>query len=59
MPVIYNCIHCGKEIKSDFNYEGSLSGINKWVEEKTRNLSEKCECRKKDYSIITDDGSEC
>lgn len=45
MAVIYNCIYCGKEIKSDCIYDGPAMDFPKFIEEKTKQLSEKCNCR--------------
>lgn len=47
MSVIYKCLHCGKAIKSDCVFEGPISKFQKYIDDKTKELSEKCECRKK------------
>lgn len=44
--MIYNCIYCGREIKSDCIFEGRVNDFMKFMQEKTRGLSDNCECRK-------------
>ena len=45
MAVIYNCIYCGKAIESDMIYEGNFSELEKWINNKSKELSDKCECK--------------
>lgn len=46
MAVIYKCVYCGCDIKSDCVYDGPALDFPKFIEEKTKALSEKCSCRK-------------
>jgi len=45
MAVIYKCIYCNKKIKSDCVYEGPITGFPKFMENKIKELSDKCDCR--------------
>jgi DNA-binding XRE family transcriptional regulator len=51
MAVIYNCIYCGKDIKSNCVYDGPALGFSKFIEEKTKELSDNCECRGKHMTV--------
>lgn len=46
MSVLYLCKYCGKEIKSDLVFEGNIEDFQKFMDEKTTELSDQCECRK-------------
>lgn len=47
MPIIYNCLYCGKPIKEDrLDYEGKAVDFQEWWDNKVKELSDKCECRK-------------
>lgn len=46
MAVIFNCNYCGKEIKDSIDFDGVAVDFQKFIENKTNELSEKCECRK-------------
>ncbi|BDR72190.1 hypothetical protein DP145_01605 [Clostridium tetani] len=46
MFVLFKCIYCGKKIKSNLNYEGSVLEFQNYIEKKTKELSVKCECRR-------------
>ena len=48
MAVIYECMYCGKEINSDMCFEGKVIDFKKWFDDKIKQLSDKCECRKED-----------
>lgn len=54
MAIIYKCIYCTKDIESDCVYEGKMTGFMKFIENKTKELSDKCECQKeiKKESVI-------
>ena len=46
MAVIYECKYCGKEISSDMVFEGNAVDFQKWFDNKVKQLSDQCECRK-------------
>lgn len=48
MAVIFKCRYCGKEIESDCHYEGPALEFSKFIADKAKALSDKCECRTKD-----------
>jgi len=47
MSVIYKCIHCGKDIESDCIYNGPARDFPKFIADKTKKLSELCDCNNK------------
>lgn len=46
MAVLYKCKYCGRDIKSDLAFEGDIEDFQKFMDDKTNELSEQCECRK-------------
>lgn len=46
MAMVYECIYCKKEIESDCIFEGSVDEFMQFMKDKTKGLSDNCECRK-------------
>jgi hypothetical protein len=45
MAVVYKCLYCGRKRKGSFVFEGPVNDVQKYIDNMTKELSEKCECK--------------